>query len=201
MAIAGAVALLAAVVVSIGARTGALSGAARSSASAQPADSVAPVCPLPDYDKGNLCHECRNTQCCAQYSACQSSHACGDYMTCVKACTGGPACKLACIQKYGEGHAIAAPYLACVGAKCVGPCADKNAALTCSSCQLANCADAANACLSDPDCDTLYACESTCKGGDDACSQKCKNAASPATQKRFNDFFFCAMLYCATTCK
>jgi hypothetical protein len=173
----------------------------RSSASSGPsaaASAAPPVCPL-EADKGNACHECRDQSCCAQYLVCHGSSACGDYLDCLHACT-TPSCRLECIQKHPDGHALAAPYVACVDVHCAGPCGGGATAGACDNCRQANCPGPIEQCLSDPGCDTLRACAETCRGGDEACRQRCKDAASGASQALYDALFACAHFYCTKSC-
>lgn len=160
-----------------------------------------PVCSVPDADKGNLCHECKYKTCCAQYLACHESTACEEYLSCTRACEDNSrTCRDACVRAHPEGHAIAAPLLACTTIGCLGPCSPRSPDTTCTGCQLANCPTEAASCLGDPACDALAACDTACGPRNDACRQKCRSEQSSATQKKFNEFLSCGMTYCASTC-
>jgi hypothetical protein len=158
------------------------------------------VCPL-DAAMGNVCHECRDQNCCGVFLACHDSTACGDYIDCVTACstTSSTTCTYACIEKNPGGHAIAAPYVACALLHCPGPCGEADAG-TCLFCQEANCQTEEFNCLSDPACDTLRYCLGACGAGNDTCLQGCKSAATTATQDLYNALFSCGVTYCTTTC-
>jgi len=169
----------------------------RSTASSR-TSAAPPVCPL-EADKGNACHECRDQSCCAQYVACHDSSACGEYLDCFNACE-TPSCKLACMQSHAAGHAIAAPYLACADVRCAGPCGGGAGSGACDNCRQANCPGPLEQCLSDPACDALRECMETCRGDDEGCRQRCRKAASGATQALYNALFACGTLYCTSTC-
>jgi hypothetical protein len=183
--VAGGAAVAAAVVV-----LGARHDAARATAEA-------PTCAL-DADVDDLCHQCRDQNCCAQYLACHGSAACGEYLECTKACTTAE-CRLQCMREHEAGHAVAAPYVACAHASCAGPCGDKRAG-PCVTCQEARCAADALRCSSDAACDTLRACITACGAGNDRCTQACQSRASSATQGLYNALFACAITYCTSAC-
>ena len=161
----------------------------------------APVCPLADADKGDVCKECRNEKCCAGKTACDESSACRDYLDCLRSCDRGVGCRDACIRKHPDGHAVATPYLACINSRCVADCGGNTPTAECNKCQLASCPDPMISCLSNPGCDAQYACEAACSAHDDACKQRCRSEQAPGTQKMLNDFVLCGARYCESACK
>ncbi|HEX8791487.1 MAG TPA: protein kinase [Polyangiaceae bacterium] len=174
---------------------------AQHASSAVAAASSAPVCPLADRDKGNLCKECRNDNCCAAMLACDASSACGDYLACTRACTQQASCRDTCVRRFPEGHAVAAPYLGCLNTRCMADCAGQGRSAECSKCVLASCPDQMIRCTSDPACDAQYACETACSAHDDACKQRCRKEQSGQTQKMLDDFVLCGARYCEEACK
>jgi serine/threonine protein kinase len=180
--------------------TASASASTSPSSSAPPAAaSSAPVCPLEDADKGNLCHECRNQQCCATFLACRDLSACGDYKACAGACK-SRSCKAACIKKYPEGHAVAAPLIACAADRCYAEC-DKSGGGACNDCQWSKCRKEAAACFGDPACDARFACSDACQGRSDACEDKCSSAASEAAEMLFKGLTTCETAHCSTACR
>ena len=163
------------------------------------AEGPAPVCTTEEADRGNTCRECRNEKCCALYSTCRDSDACTDFVNCLKACT-GHSCRDTCIRKHTEGHAIAAPYLACVQERCLADCG-KGAGGACVDCTWANCRDPKSSCAADPGCDAIDACTTKCGDRDDACRKKCKDDAPEAARKKYVELMTCGDLYCSQACK
>ena len=157
----------------------------------------APVCPL-DADRSNACHECRDEYCCGQYEACHGSSACGSYLDCLAPCT-DQTCTLACIRANTEGHAVAAPYVACAVRNCAQFCGEPDAG-SCLLCQEGSCGAPLFDCASDPDCDTLRVCVAACGGGNDACVQACRNAASSGAENLYNVLFSCGVGSCSHSC-
>jgi hypothetical protein len=160
-------------------------------------DAAPPVCPE-DAAMGNLCHECRNEYCCGVYLACHESTACGNYIDCVSACP-TQSCTLSCVKANDAGHAIGAPYLACAGLHCPGPCGVPDGG-GCLDCEEANCAMQIYSCRSDPDCDELFICASACGAGNDACIQGCKKGLSSGTQQLYELYYACGLMNCTSIC-
>jgi hypothetical protein len=199
IAIAVAAAAALGVVVRARSRTSSQSGASGQAATA--AHGAGPVCPVPDAEKGNVCLECAAKNCCAERLACHDSSACGDYFNCWKTCDNhAHDCHDTCSRKYPEGHALAAPYLACDALKCFGPCTPPGADAKCVACKYGSCQTQAASCLSDPACDALYACDEACGPRNDACTHKCLGEQTSATQQKFNEYQTCSITYCAGSC-
>jgi len=106
---------------------------------------------------------------------------------------------LECKRQHSEGHAIAAPLLACTRAHCNGPCGDPNAG-KCGDCQAAKCSNEAIACMADSKCDLLRSCLEVCGAGHDACLERCRKDIPADSLKRENDIFSCGLQYCIGAC-
>jgi hypothetical protein len=119
-------------------------------------------------------------------------------MDCTSACKTN-ACRLECIGQHREGHAVAAPYIACGQAQCAGPCGARDAP-PCLYCQESNCSREITECVADPECDTLRTCIESCGVGQDDCMQKCRNAAPTTAQGRYSAILSCGWTYCTSTC-
>lgn len=161
----------------------------------------APDC-HPELDT-NVCFQCTDESCCAEYQACQADGRCVDYYkSCLPDCKKEgltfDECVLRCDDQNGAGHAVYQPYHACTERHCLAPCTN-DAPDACTACLWASCVDAVAACDNSRPCDTLLHCLLTCVSSDDhdACARDCRSGVSAVDQALLNEELTCALTYCS----
>jgi hypothetical protein len=147
-------------------------------------------------EETDLCPQCTDESCCLEYERSRSADGL-EYRECIETCTKSYSeCVLECEAKNHDGHVAFAPYLACAEFNCVHECAAPNA---CASCDSARCADHRRRCSEQAQCATLTACVTVCQGST-SCESDCKQQATTATVKLFDNWIACGKVNCAEEC-
>jgi hypothetical protein len=139
-----------------------------------PPAEVGPTCTYPSAVAA--CASCAATSCCAEAAACDEDPQCRLFSACAVRCAEGDlACLAACRTERPLGYGTKAIALrSCLAKRCERPCGFTcggyvSTTAACGTCSETQCCAESAACMTDPDCAELFACERACYALDPEC--------------------------------
>lgn len=123
---------------------------------------------------GDPCTGCIAKSCAGYWCNCSNSKECLALLTCFGKCKGDESCHQNCMSQYPNGIADALLVSGCGGTTCKASCGSGSGDFGgCQECVFTSCPSETNACLSDPECISLWKCLNACPQFKISCHQAC----------------------------
>lgn len=147
------------------------------------------------------CPDCVSQACPEVWCDCVGNVQCSQIFQCTADCAGDAACLQGCMAMYPDGISVAILVNDCASTTCADSCpnAHGDPLDPCETCLYSTCPEAMNACLSEPECLTLWSCLTACGQNDLSCHNDCYNA-HPDGIPPLEGILDCSTMSCGDSC-
>lgn len=150
-----------------------------------------------------VCGDCVAQACPEVWCDCVNNEQCLPLFGCTAQCPGGAghqACVQECMASYPDGISAVVLAADCAAGPCEASCPQAGEPINdCEECLYSSCPSAMNACLSNPQCLSLWSCLGGCAPNELSCHQACYNAF-PEGVEALEDVIDCGAGPCEPVC-